>query len=235
MKYQAIVFDYGNTLIEFTARQLGFCDAALAEALTAVFGPVDVKRMRVIRDRDRRAPYGGEFRENNIPAITAALVKELYGVEADSDQLERLVNVRFDSFVDSIEAPDYVAAFLAGLKKTHRLGLLSNYPCGRAVRTSLRRTGLIDYFDAVVVSGDVGRVKPHPLPFQTVLDQLGVEPAEALYVGDNWLGDVQGAKRIGMACAYITQFDTPEKFDREHDHLDPDFVIEHLTDLARHL
>jgi HAD superfamily hydrolase (TIGR01549 family) len=233
--YQAIIFDYGNTLIEFAAAQLQRCDKILADALVNMFGPMDIQEMRAIRDRDRRSPYTGQFRENDVPAITAAMIRQLYGRDATPEQIAHLVEVRFQSFIDSIEAPEYVGDFLADLKQRYKLGLLSNYPCGKSVRTSLERTELLEYFDAVVVSADVGHVKPHPLPFRTVLDQLGVEAADALYVGDNWLGDVQGAKRIGMHCAFVTQFDTPEKFDREPDHVDPDYTIEHLTDLKQHV
>ena len=77
----------------------------------------------------------------------------------------------------------------------------------------------------------MGRVKPHPLPFRTILGELDVAPLEALYVGDNWLGDIQGAKRIGMRAAFIVQWETPEKFDRRPDDHEPDLTISHLSEL----
>ena len=89
--------------------------------------------------------------------------------------------------------------------------------------------------DAIVVSGEVGYVKPHRLLFSTVADKLGIEPHQAVFVGDNWLGDVQGAKRFGMWAVHTVQFDTLEIFDREDGHHDADLTIRHLRELEAHL
>ena len=71
-----ILFDYGNTLIEFSRAQIGCVDEALAAMLERRFGPVDRTRLTATRDRDRLAPYAGdppEYRENQLPAISRAL------------------------------------------------------------------------------------------------------------------------------------------------------------------
>ncbi|MHB0859017.1 MAG: HAD family hydrolase [Anaerolineae bacterium] len=232
---QAVVFDYGSTLIEFGRDQIQYCDTALANVLTDLFGPLEFARMSALRDLDRRAPYSGDLLENDLPSISAGLVRQLYGVEPDSEQLARILQVRFQSFVKTIEAPDYLIEFLSELREHYKLGVLSNYPDGEAIRASLRKLELDSLFDAVVVSGDVGHVKPHEITFRTVLERLNTAPSQALYVGDNWFGDIQGSKRAGMQAAWITQWDTPEKFDRQEGDLEPDLVIEHLTDLRRYL
>jgi len=228
---RAVVFDYGSTLIRFGEEQIRRCDRALADALEDMYGPVDFERLRAIRNEDRRAPYSGDYVENDMAEISARAIRELYGVEPTAAELDRVLKVRFDVFVDVIEIEDYVPPFLEELRRDCRLGLLSNYPDGDAVRASLSKVGIHDCFDAVVVSGDVGRVKPHELPFKTVLDKLDVAPCEALYVGDNWLGDIQGAKRVGMGAAWIVQWNSPEQFDRQPGDHEPDVTIERLTDL----
>lgn len=228
---RAVVFDYGNTLIEFAERQVRACDRALADVLRKLYGSVDVKRLHSIRDSDRRAPYAGDYRENDLTTISAKLVRELYNEEPSSEQLDAILRARYDVFVDVVSAPEYLAGVLETLGGRYRLGLLSNYPDGAAIRATLAKLGLERCFRAVVVSGDVGRVKPHALPFRTVLDRLGVAPDEALYVGDNWLGDVQGAKRAGMRAVFIVQWDTPEKFDRRPGDIEPDLTIRHLAEL----
>ncbi len=231
----AIVFDYGNTLIEFSTEQIEACDLALARTLERVFGSVDEQQLRIIRSMDRRAAYAGEYREQSLVDISTAMVRRLYHCEPDAAALEAILQARFDSFVEAITAPDYLHELLDTLSQRYRLGLLSNYPDGEAIRATLERLDLEKYFQAVVVSGDVGHVKPHPLPFQTVLDRLGVGPEEAVYVGDNWLGDIQGAKQVGMAAVYTLQYDTPEKFDRREGDHEPDLTIRHLTELLDHL
>ena len=231
----AVVFDYGNTLIEYARAQIAYCDGELERTLAELYGPVDSARLRRIRDDDRKAPYVGEMRENDLAPMTAAMVRNLTGRDPSAAELERLLACRYRAFVESITCPEYLHGFLAGVKRHYRVGLLSNYPCGRALRASLRRTGIEPYIDGVVVSGDVGFVKPHPRPFAAILEALGVGPRRTLFVGDNWLGDVQGAKRAGMACAFITQWDTPEVFPREEGDHAPDLVVSHLLELGRHL
>jgi HAD superfamily hydrolase (TIGR01549 family) len=73
--------------------------------------------------------------------------------------------------------------------------------------------------DAVVGSRAHGFVKPHPTIFQVALEQLGVEPAEAVMVGDSLEEDVEGARALGLRAILI---------DREDRHPE---VEERLTDL----
>ena len=234
-KLCAVIFDYGSTLIEFGAPQIDACDQALAEALERLFGSVDFEGLRRVRNQDRVAPYLNGYHENDMSEISANLVRELYGREPSAAELQAVLDVRHTSFVDAIEAPEYLAGFLREISQRYKLGLLSNYPDTQALRASVARLGLAEYFDAVVVSGDVGRVKPHVLPFQRMLERLGVEPDEALYVGDNWLGDIQGAKRVGMQAVWTLQYESPEKFERQPGDVDPDLTIRHITELCEHL
>jgi putative hydrolase of the HAD superfamily len=73
--------------------------------------------------------------------------------------------------------------------------------------------------DAVVGSRAHGRVKPHPTIFQAALELLGVEPPNAVMVGDSLEEDVEGARALGMRAILI---------DREERHPE---VAERLTDL----
>lgn len=65
--------------------------------------------------------------------------------------------------------------------------------------------------DAVVGSRAHGYVKPHPTIFQAALQQLGVEPAEAVMVGDSLEEDVEGARALGMRAILM---------DRQERHVD---------------
>ncbi len=229
---RAVLFDYGNTLIQFTSEQVGTCDAAIREHLSRAFGPCDCAALKAIRDADRMAPYQDGFHENDLNAMTAAMVRSLYGVDPDPDQLAAILRTRFETVVGCIKCPEYVPALLEKLGRRYKLGVVSNYPDPSAIRESLSCTGLGRYFSAVVVSADVGLVKPHPRPFVSCLDRLGVPADEAVYVGDNWLADVQGAKRLGMAMIRTIQWETPEKFPRREGDHEPDATVSHLTEIA---
>jgi len=231
-KLKAVIFDYGNTLIEFTKPQILACDTALANTLTKHFGEPDFEKLHAIRNRDRMAPYQPpQYKENNMAEISANLVRDLYGVEPTQEQLADILKTRFEVFVRVVRAEPHVFEVLKKLGKKYRLGFLSNYPDGEAIRASLARTGIEKYLDAAVISGDLGMVKPHPVPYLTILDALKVKPHQAVFIGDNWLGDIQGAKQAGLQAILIQQWKTPEVFDREAHHEEPDAVINHLEEL----
>lgn len=99
----------------------------------------------------------------------------------------------FDLYDDVL---DTVAALRAeGL----RIGLVSN--SARDVREFARHHGLD--VDAGISSFHHGHTKPHASIFRAVLDLLGVEPAEALMVGDTIADDIEGALALGMPAILL--------------------------------
>ncbi|MBP8132565.1 MAG: HAD family hydrolase [Candidatus Hydrogenedentes bacterium] len=233
-RLKAVVFDYGNTLVPFGCREIARLDAALSRGLARHYPAPEEARVAAIRDRNRMAPYAGNppiCRENDLREITIGMVKELYGCDPSEEVIADLLRVRHEAFLSVLETPDYARGVLERLRERRSLALVSNYPNGAAIREGLNRSGLAGYFKAVVVSGDMGFCKPHPKVFRVALEALALGPREAVYVGDNWLADVQGAKRAGMAMIHTVQWETPEQFDRRPDDLAPDAVIHHLTEL----
>ncbi|MCK5529089.1 MAG: HAD family hydrolase [Kiritimatiellae bacterium] len=228
---KGVCFDLGNTLIEFGPHQIKHVYKALEDGLIELFGSCDTEKLKSIRDRQIIAPYSNGFKENNLTELCEELIRELYDVVPLPDQVDKLFKIRYESFVDVIEIEPDVLSLLNRLKERYRISLLSNYPCGRSIRDGLAKIGLADMFEAVVVSADVGYVKPHALPFETLLNKFGESAENCVYIGDNWLADVQGAKRAGMASIYISQHLPYEKFEPEDGDFEPDVRIEHLSEL----
>jgi len=233
-RIEAVVFDYGNTLFPFGKPEVARCDECLAALLDQMYGPADRAALAAVRDRDRRAPYAGsppEYRENDLPEMTRALVEALYGREPSHSELNRLLRARFDAFVEVVRPVEDALEVLEKLAGRYRLALLSNYPDGAAIRESLRRCGFSRLFESVVVSADIGYVKPHPLPFKVLLDELMMAPGRAVYVGDNWLADMKGGKRAGMQTIYSVQWENPEGFIPGDGDPQADAVIARLSHL----
>jgi putative hydrolase of the HAD superfamily len=63
-------------------------------------------------------------------------------------------------------------------------------------------------FDAVVTFEDTGERKPGAAPFREVLRRLGVEPRNALMIGDWAERDVVGARSLGMTTVFARYGDT---------------------------
>ena len=49
----------------------------------------------------------------------------------------------------------------------------------------------------------VGARKPHPRIYRHTLEQLGVAPEDALFVGDTWSCDVDGPRAVGLRAVYL--------------------------------
>jgi HAD superfamily hydrolase (TIGR01549 family) len=92
--------------------------------------------------------------------------------------------------------PDAIPV-LETLKPHRTLALVSNFDHPPHVHTILSETGLIEFFDAVVISGEVGVKKPDPRIFAPALQQTGLQPHEVVFVGDAE-GDVEGARAAGV-------------------------------------
>jgi len=228
---KAVCFDLGNTLIEFGPKQVLHLYAVLEKGLTEIFGSCDEAHLKTIRDRQIVAPFSNGYREEDLNSVCRELIHGLYNIIPEQYQVDRLVQIRYESFVDVIELSDGVIPLLNKLKKRYRLGLLSNYPCGRSIRDSIAKIKLPELFEVIVVSGEVGYVKPHARPFESMLSQLGLSPSECVYIGDNWLADVQGAKGMGMQSILTTQYVPYESFEPAKKDYQPDARITHFNEL----
>ena len=230
-RIRAVLFDYGNTLIEFGPPQVEHEYGALVRTLTGMFGSCDAGRLRAVRDRQIVAPFSDDYRESDFRAICGELIQELYRFVPTEEHVDALVKARYASFLHVVELPDGVVPVLRTLGQRYRLALISNYPNSASILDSLAKIGLTEMFEAIVISGTVGYVKPHPRPFEVTLEQLRLAPGDCVYVGDNWLADVQGAKRIGMQAIHTSQYAPYERFDPADGDYEPDARITHLSEL----
>lgn len=84
------------------------------------------------------------------------------------------------------------------------IGLISNFEAWLEVL--LERLGVLSYFKHLVISGQVGMEKPHRRIFEHALAVAGVEPGQALHVGDSIASDVAGARGAGITPVLIDRY-----------------------------
>lgn len=226
-----LLFDYGNTLIAFGPAQQEAQLAAMRRVLDQARVEYDPNLLDQMRLEQVLRPYKNNGIENDFRAICHEVAAAFTHPDLAQSLTEPIMRARQEAFRASVRVEPAVPELLARLRKTYRLGLLSNYPCPASICESLKTLGLYDYFDAVVVSGQVGFAKPHPHTYQTLLTAMQATPGECMYIGDNWLADVQGAKRQGMKAAWIREHAPYEIFEPgEGDH-PADLILERLSDL----
>ncbi len=95
---------------------------------------------------------------------------------------------------------------LEQLASKYRLALITNTQ-GQEVsgwhRISLF-PDLESFFEVVIVAGENDiPPKPAPMPFLLCLEKLGLEPADAIYVGDDWRNDICGAEAVGIQPIWL--------------------------------
>jgi putative hydrolase of the HAD superfamily len=75
--------------------------------------------------------------------------------------------------------------------------------CSEDVVDVWHETPFAGLFDAEVFSSSCGLRKPDERIYRLALDELGLEPSEALFVGDGANDELAGAERVGMRAVLI--------------------------------
>lgn len=96
-------------------------------------------------------------------------------------------------------AGDYLDEELIGIiRELRRAGIRNGLLSNHTPEVRQRLGDLEVLLDAVVISGEVGVMKPDPAIYHIALERLGVAPEEAIFV-DDWRPNVEAARQLGMA------------------------------------
>ena len=69
----------------------------------------------------------------------------------------------------------------------------------------LRNSGLLHYFDTIVLSQEVGFMKPDPRFFEHALEKSAANASQVLMVGDNYEVDIVGARQFGIDALHFNR------------------------------
>jgi putative hydrolase of the HAD superfamily len=220
----AVLFDGGDTLIEWTWDEQ-LLEAGHRAGLAALERP-DVPDAGAVTARFRERyepllPGTGVVEEVEYPGLVRVLLADV-GVEVSDSELERFLQAEHAAWVPAQKLGDTTHALLESLRgRELKLGLVSNALDPPALlHADLDRLGIAERVDVAVFSSEVGKRKPHPAIFERALAALDVAPAEALFVGDRLIEDVQGAARVGMKTAQALWF----RADEARDDIEPDYL-----------
>ena len=197
---KAVLFDAGNTLVWLdhpyiveVLREHGV-EATIERVMEAEYGAKllldELARAGSMDERARgRAFFSEIFRRVGVhDGAFPPIAQRLFARHAERNLW---ANVR-----------ERTAETLEELRRRgYRLGVISNAD-GR-VEPLLDTVGLRPHFEFVIDSGLVGVEKPDPRIFRMATDRMGVEPHEAVYVGDIYEIDVQGARAAGMQAILV--------------------------------
>jgi HAD superfamily hydrolase (TIGR01549 family) len=129
-------------------------------------------------------------------------------------RVSKLVRKRWPELESEIPLelyPDVEPTLTKLAKDGYFLGLISNAPPDTARVVEV--LGLRQYLGSVVISGDVGYSKPNPEIFNIALREAGVNPIDALHVGDFYEADIVGARNAGIKGLLIDREGSQSRFD----------------------
>lgn len=153
----------------------------------------------------------------------AALCEVFASCGEDPGKVDHAMQV-FSEARNSVTPFEDVHPTLARLHGRVALGSVSN---GVA---DLDAIGMAHYFQTSIAAHSFGSAKPDPAIFHAACEALGVAPAEAVYIGDDPVLDVEGAQQAGMLAVWMNRSALqPRRI--LPDHIEPDAVCTTLYEL----
>ena len=146
-----------------------------------------------------------EDRDRGRVTTAASLARTLpaFGIEPAPDLVADLARRDVEFSRASVRLCDDTVPFLQQLRAEGVVtALVSN--CADNTRAQLEYLGVIPLVDAVVLSCEVGSMKPYPEMYATALDELGVAAVDAVFVDDQPTFCV-GAEAMGIRPIQIAR------------------------------
>ena len=215
MRFEAILFDLGNTLITQNVKEKMLMMDALVK--------IDLQARSILSEKHGLNPsrmfsiYKQLYKEMNILRETflveipidmwlAKLLVQLYNERVAEkildDAKEIIISARSSCIETFIQVPD----ILEELRSEYNLGIISNVSSKEVVYQVLSDLKINNFFDVVVTSVEFGVRKPYPGIFLYTLRKLKVgNIPSTVFVGDSIMHDIRGAKNVGMKTILVSK------------------------------
>ena len=194
-RIKAILFDFGNVLLEWNPRHVYrryFPDDEAA--MEQFFQEVNFMEWNAQQDKGRSFAEGIAVLSGEFP------------------QYSHLIQAYQDNWKDSI------GGSLEGTVEIMKRLKLSGYSLYGLSNWSAETFPLVrdqfvffELLDDIILSGEVGQIKPHPEIYEIALKRIGRPAAECLFI-DDALANIEQARKMGFA---VIHFQSPEQLEAE--------------------
>ncbi|MBN2044609.1 MAG: HAD family phosphatase [Anaerolineales bacterium] len=167
---QAVIFDLGGVLVDWKREHLyrkmfDGDPAGMAHFLTEI------------------CPMSWNLKlDKGYPFATA--VEEKVAEFPEFEEYIRAYHTRWEEMVPG-DIPESVDLLSEMRGQGYSLHVLSNFSTETYPRMK-SRFGFLDWFDSILLSGDVGMAKPEPEIYQLLLDRIGLAPGQCLFIDDSF-------------------------------------------------
>ncbi len=204
---KAIFFDFYNTLVRFwppldqiqqaSCQEFGF--NIDPEAISFGYSVADVYfnreneiRPLATRTEEERLAFFARYEQ---------ILLDNAGLSVSTDLARQIWQIAISVPKDFIPFDDTVSALQRLKSRGYRLGVISNLR--RDMDELCWNLGIEPYLDFCITSSEVGVEKPDPAIFVAALERAGVNPPEAVHVGDQPRSDLVGARGAGMHAVLL--------------------------------
>lgn len=199
---RAVCLDIDDTLIDYTT--------SARCALSLLVGDDDAWSVwQEITEEYAAKVIAGELayetmHRERTKAFFATRGEHLDDAEAAGRERRRkeLLDQQWQLFSDALPCLDWLRG------SGYKLAAVTN-ASGHHQRAKLAMLNLAEYFDHVLIAGELGAGKPDPVIFHTACLMMGVEPAETAHVGDRLDADAIGARDAGLRGVWLDRAGCP--------------------------
>ncbi len=243
---RAIFFDLDDTLCAYWEAARKGLEIAFAEFAPGQWSVDDMiakwaEAFRPFSKSIKESDWYPDYLKSGEPTRTEQMRRtlELCGV-TDSSLAARLSERYAEARDQNLRLfPDAVAV-LEGLRGNYLLGLITNGPAD-VQRQEIETLGIEEFFNFILIEGEMGQGKPHPRVLQKAEKLSGCKPHQILFVGNSYRHDVRPAIEAGWRSVWIRrdsdippsargQSESPEE--KPIGGPEPDFVVGSLTELT---
>jgi len=214
-QYRAILWDIGGVILEIDS----FRDAQrrFVEELVTEYD-VDIEPEQAHEEWNNT--ISSYFREREGTTFRSSRDAYACGVERivgdalpESEWLPRFQDIQQESIRPS---PGVIEVIERLADSTVEMAILSDVNTKEG-KNMLSWFGILDAFDAITTSEEVGRTKPDSAMFEAALSKIEAGPAETLMIGDRYKHDMEGAAKVGVSTIAFGAEEGPEvNFSIEH-------------------
>jgi HAD superfamily hydrolase (TIGR01549 family) len=238
MRFKAVIFDLGNTLLYFDGdwpEVFARADQMMYESLTR--SGLQLERYEfTYAFRQRLDAYHQQrevdYKEHSTHWILRDTLREFGYPEVDERILQDALAAMYAASQEFwIPEEDLLPALEAVALRGYRIGLLSNAGDDRDVQKLVDKSKIRPYLEYVLTSAAGGIRKPDRRIFDLAIGMFGLGPNDVAMVGDTLDADILGANQMGIYSIWITRrADTPANR-RLRKTIIPNAEIESLAEL----
>ena len=239
MTIEGILFDYGNTLISIELdweKIMPLNIENMIRYLKSKNVPVEIDPFgkHFVEFKNLKHQQGQkEMHEYRSVDVLRKTFMEFGLNHLSKTEMAEAVDAFFSPEESEYQIVEGAHQVLQTLKKQgYKLAIVSNASSGQLIQKAMKNRDFQKYFDAVIVSADVGFRKPHPKIFQMALQKINVSPENAVMIGDVPPYDIAGAKELGMKTILVKYVDSTEAKKHDSD-IQPDAIANRITDIPQ--